>query len=64
MQAAADVYRSYCFQYMEFVASVKVNARGEEGFGGRGRGWECGGEGEGEGEGEGAAHEIDVIFFV
>jgi hypothetical protein len=49
---------------MEFVASVKVNARGEEGFGGRGRGWECGGEGEGEGEGEGAAHEIDVIFFV
>jgi hypothetical protein len=41
---------------MEFVASVKVNARGEEGFGGWGRGWE--------GEGEGAAHEFDVISFV
>jgi len=30
MQAAADMYRSYCFQYMEFVASVKVNAGGEK----------------------------------
>lgn len=42
MQAAADMYMSYCFQYTEFVASIKVNARGEEGlqFGGRGV-WEC-----------------------
>jgi hypothetical protein len=38
MQAAADMYRSYCFQYMEFVASVKANARGGRRFGGRGRG--------------------------
>jgi len=39
MQAAADMYMSYCFQYTEFVASVKVNARGEEGF--EGGVWEC-----------------------
>ena len=32
MQAAADMYMSYCFQYTEFVASIKVNARGEEGL--------------------------------
>ncbi len=30
MQATADMYGSYyCFQFMEFVASVKINARGE-----------------------------------
>lgn len=48
MRAAADMYRSYCFQYMEFAASVKVNARGEEGLkGGVGRA-RVGMEGKGE----------------